>query len=129
MLADSGLLQRLEQYAFSTIEEPMCIYGDPAYPLRVHLQSPFRDARLTPDMVAFNKSMSAARVSVEWIFGEVINSFKFMDFKKNLKIGLSNVGKTYVVCSLLQNAITCLYGNQTSRYFDLQPPSLQEYFS
>ena len=65
MLADSGLLQRLEQYAFSTIEEPMCIYGDPAYPLRVHLQSPFRDARLTPDMVAFNKSMSAARVSVQ----------------------------------------------------------------
>ena len=129
MLADSGLLQHLEQYAFSTIGEPMCIYGDPAYPLRVHLQSPFRDARLTPDMVAFNKSMSAARVSVEWIFGEVINSFKFMDFKKNLKIGLSNVGKTYVVCSLLQNAITCLYGNQTSRYFDLQPPSLQEYFS
>ena len=129
MLADSGLLQHLEQYAFSTTGEPMCIYGDPAYPLRVHLQSPFRDARLTPDMVAFNKSMSAARVSVEWIFGEVINSFKFMDFKKNLKIGLSNVGKTYVVCSLLQNAITCLYGNQTSRYFDLQPPSLQEYFS
>ena len=129
MLADSGLLQHLEQYAFSTIGELMCIYGDPAYPLRVHLQSPFRDARLTPDMVAFNKSMSAARVSVEWIFGEVINSFKFMDFKKNLKIGLSNVGKTYVVCSLLQNAITCLYGNQTSRYFDLQPPSLQEYFS
>ena len=129
MLADSGLLQHLEQYAFSTIGELMCIYGDPAYPLRVHLQSSFRDAGLTSDMVAFNKTMSAARVSVEWIFGEVINSFKFMDFKKNLKIGLSNVGKTYVVCSLLQNAITCLYGNQTSRYFDLQPPSLQEYFS
>ena len=65
MLADSGLLQHLEQYAFSTIGELMCIYGDPAYPLRVHLQSPFRDARLTPDMVAFNKSMSAARVSVQ----------------------------------------------------------------
>ena len=77
--------QRLEQYALSTIGEPMCIYRDPAYPLRVHLQSSFRDAGLTSDMVAFNKTMSAARVSVEWIFGEVINSFKFMDFKNNLK--------------------------------------------
>lgn len=48
MLRDSGLLQALEQYAFSTTGKAMCIYGDPAYPLRVHLQGPFRDAHLTP---------------------------------------------------------------------------------
>lgn len=107
----------------------MCIYGDPAYPLRVHLQSPFRDARLTPEMQAFNASMSSVRVSVEWIFGDVVNSFKFVDFKKNLKIGLSSVGKMYVVCALLQNAITCLYGNKTSNYFKLDPPTIQEYFA
>ena len=107
----------------------MCLYGDPAYPLRVHLQSPFTNARLTPDMKAFNESMSAVRVSVEWTFGDIINSFKFLDFKKNLKIGLSSVGKMYIICALLQNAITCLYGNQSSRYFDLEPPTVQEYFS
>ena len=39
MLADSGLLQELEPYAFSPTGEPMCIYGDPAYPLRVHLHA------------------------------------------------------------------------------------------
>ena len=38
MLADSGLLQDLEAYAFSPAGLPMCIYGDPAYPLRVHPQ-------------------------------------------------------------------------------------------
>ena len=38
MLADSGLLRDLEQHAFSTTREPMALYGDPAYPLRVHLQ-------------------------------------------------------------------------------------------
>ena len=58
MLRDSGLLADLENHAFS----PLCLYGDPAYPLRVHLQAPFGDARLTPDMEAFNQSMS--RVSV-----------------------------------------------------------------
>ena len=50
---------------FSPTGEPMCIYGDPAYPLRVHLQCPFRQRILTPDMEAFNEAMSSVRVSVE----------------------------------------------------------------
>ena len=92
----------------------IAVYGDPAYPLRVHLQGPFQGAALTPWMEMFNDSMSSVRVSVEWLFGDILNYFKFLDFKKNLKIGLSSVGKTCVVCALLQNALTCLYGNQTS---------------
>ena len=47
MLAESGLLQDLERYAFFTTGQPMCIYGDPTYPLRVHLQRPFQGAALT----------------------------------------------------------------------------------
>ena len=78
----------------------MCIYGDPAYPLRIHLQAPFRNRVLTPQMLAYNGSMSAVRTAVEWLFGDVINYFKFLDFKKNLKIGLSQVGKMYIVCSI-----------------------------
>ena len=54
------------------------------------------------------------------------NYFKFLDFKKNLKIGLSSVGKTYVVCALIRNALTCLYSNETSKYFGLEPPTLQD---
>ena len=65
---------------------------------------------------------------MEWLFGDIINSFKFLDYKKNLKIGLSSVGKMYIVCALLRNALTCLYGNQTSEFFDLEPPTLEEYF-
>ncbi|CAB4016993.1 Hypothetical predicted protein, partial [Paramuricea clavata] len=106
MLAESGLLQTLE--AFSTSGQPMCLYGDPAYPLRVHSQAPFREANLTNRMQLFNTHMSATRVSVEWLFGDIINYFKFLDFKKNLKIGLSSIGKMYVVCALLRNALTCI---------------------
>ena len=29
---------------------------------------------------------------------------------------------------ILRNALTCLYGNQTSEYFQLEPPTLEEYF-
>ena len=128
MLADSGLLRNLEQNAFLPDGRPACIYGDPPYPLRIHLQAPFRAVRLTPDMEAFNKSMSNVRVSVEWIFGDIVNYFKFMDFKKNLKIGMSQVGKMYVVCTILRNALTCLYGNITSTFFGLKPPKLDVYF-
>lgn len=129
MLADSDLLTALEQYAVSPTGQAMCIYGDPAYPLRVNLMAPFRGAALTAQMEAFNKSMSNVRMSVEWLFGDVVEYFKFMDFKKNLKIGLSSIGKLYVVCALLRNALTCLYGNSTSSYFMLDPPTLEEYFA
>lgn len=129
MLADSGLVADLETHAFSITGQPMCIYGDPAYPLRVHIQAPFRNAVLTPNMVNFNKSMSGVRVSVEWLFGDIVNKFKFMDFKKNLKVGLSPVGKMYIASAILQNAMTCLYGNTTSTFFQIDPPTLHEYFN
>ena len=79
-------------------------------------------------MQAYNHSMSAVRSSVKWLFGDIINYFKFLDFKKNLKIDPSKVGKMYIVCAILHNALTCLYGNTTSQFFDLDPPSLQDYF-
>ena len=46
-----------------------------------------------------------------------------------MKLCLSPVGKVYAVCALHQNAHTCLYGNQVSTFFGMEPISLQEYFS
>ena len=121
MLADSGLLQDLEAYVFSPAGLPMCIYGYSAYSLGVHLQGPFRNPRLTPLMEAFNAPMSSVRISEEWLFGDLINYFKFLDCKKNLKIGMSSIGKMCIVCALLHNAHACLYGNKTSSFFELGP--------
>ena len=58
-----------------------------------------------------------------WGYREII---QILDFKNNLKIGLSAIGKMYVVCALIRNA---LYGNQTSDYFGIDPPTIQQYFS
>ena len=57
----------------------MCMHGDPAYPHWVHLQSSFREAVLRDDTKLFNASVSACRISVEWLFGDVINYFKLLD--------------------------------------------------
>ena len=53
MLADSNLLADLNRYALSLSGRPLCIYGDPAYPLRVNLWGPLRNAVLTPQMKVF----------------------------------------------------------------------------
>ena len=128
ILGMSGLLQQLQQYSHSPAGAPLCIYGDTAYPHRVYLQAPFRGPQLAANKEAFNTSMSKVRIAVEWLFGDIINYFKFLDFKKNLKIGLSAVGKMYIVCALLRNAHTCLYKSNTSDFFEIDPPRLDEYF-
>ena len=96
MLGESGLLENLERVAYSPNNEPLCLYGDPAYPLRNHLQAPFRNVVLTREMEEFNKSMSSVRVTVEWLFGEIVRYFKFIDFKRQQSISLSPVAKFYI---------------------------------
>jgi hypothetical protein len=65
----------------------LCIYGDPAYPLRPQLQGSFKGAVITEQQQQWNKSM---RIAVEWLFGDIVNYFKFLDpdFKKKLKVRL-----------------------------------------
>ncbi|KAJ8036265.1 hypothetical protein HOLleu_20186 [Holothuria leucospilota] len=72
--------------------------------------------------------MSSVRVTVEWLFGDIMNNFKFVDFKNNQKVGLSARGKMDLVSGLLINAHICQYGNLTSRFFGLELPTLAQYF-
>lgn len=133
ILDESGLLTDLQRHCHTPRGEQLCVYGDPAYPLRPELMCPFREGDygrpLTPRMLAFNSAMSSVRVSVEWLFGDVTNYFRFIDFKKNLRIGMSAVGKQYIICALMRNALTCLYGNNTSQFFGVDPPSVEAYFA
>ena len=128
MLRMSGFLHNLQQHSFDTSGQPLCIYADLAYPLRIHLQGLYKGGQLTVDQEEFNASTSKVREAVEWVFSDIVTYFAFLDFKKNLKIGLSTVGVMYSVCALLRNARTCLYGSTTSHYFDVQPPTLDDYF-
>ena len=41
MLAMSNLLPKLQLRAHNTHGNPLCIYGDPAYQIQVHLQAHF----------------------------------------------------------------------------------------
>ena len=74
-----------------------------------------------------NIILSKVRIGVEWVFGDITNFFKFLDFKKNLKIGLSPIGKLFIVCTLIMNFQTCLYRSMSSDYLCIDPPTLNEY--
>ena len=126
LLEESTLLQRTEQHQKF---QNHALYGDPAYPLRPNLFVPFRGAVLTEEQQQFNRSMSHVREVVEWGFGDIVQLFAFLDFKKNMKLFLQPVGKMYIVGALLVNCHTCLYGNKTSQYFNLDPPALEEYLN
>ena len=107
LLAISGLLPKLQQYSYDVNGNPLCIYGDPAYPLHVHLQGPFKGAGRTPREKMFKTSMSRVRVVVEWVFGDIINYFKFFDFKKNLKVGPS--ARSWENVHKLRSPTKCTY--------------------
>lgn len=129
LLSDSHLLHDLEKFAFAPHGHAMCIYGDPTYPIRIHLKAPYKDPQLTPEKDAYNRSMSEVKTPTELIFPEVFNSFKFLDYQNNHKISLDCVSKMHVVCCLVQNALTCYYGNETATFFSVPPPTIFDYFS
>ena len=55
-------------------------------PNKVCMYGPFRGAALTQDKKNYNTAMNGARTAVEWVFGDIINYFKFMDLKRISKL-------------------------------------------
>ena len=100
MLAVSGLYDYLENFAFCPAGREICLYGDPAYPLRIHVQAPFRVGVLTGQMEIFIEKMSAVRASVEWLvfyshtFTFMLSSNKV--WEKRLISGLSQAGTAWL---------------------------------
>jgi len=88
---------------------------------------PGQPENLAPHQMAFNQSMKTLRVAVEWGFAKVIQQFAFVDFKKNQKLMVQDLESMYRVATLFTNFHTCLYGSQTADYFNVVPPTLQEY--
>ncbi|EIN04908.1 hypothetical protein PUNSTDRAFT_75658 [Punctularia strigosozonata HHB-11173 SS5] len=134
LLADSGLLDWCREHAkrpndgTSGTESFYHLFGDPAYGLSDVLISPFSGpGERTRQELEFNKQMSALRIEVEHVFGNVLNKWGFLRSSSKMRVYSSPVGCYYRVGVLLANAMNCLRPNQTSQFFECAPPSLQEY--
>ncbi|KAH9111203.1 hypothetical protein AeMF1_014218 [Aphanomyces euteiches] len=108
-----------------------CLYGDPAYGCRQCLSCPFANAPTGSFQAVFNSSMSCVRESVEWSFHIVKSLWGFVSYDKKMKVRNSPIGMFWLVATLLTNCNTCMkaQGNQISTYFDVKPPSIDEYLA
>jgi nuclease HARBI1 len=89
--------------------------------------SPFRAISLTPQMKRFNSVMGYVRKPVEWGFGKILNVFAFVDFHKNMKTLQQPVGKIFLLATLFTNCHTCCYGSEVNLFFQVTPPTLEQY--
>jgi len=73
--------------------------------------------------------MSSVREAVEWSFGRLKTLWAFINYDKKMKARNAPIGKIFLVATLLTNCHCCMQprGSQISMFFDLQPPSLDEY--
>ncbi|KAM7291994.1 uncharacterized protein ISCGN_025280 [Ixodes scapularis] len=129
---DAGMLQRsclYEKLQRLVQGRSYVLYGDPAYPIKALIIKPYGVSGATAPQQLFNSRMSTVRQAVEWGFGKIVAEFAFVDFKKNQKILRQRVARMYKVATILANCHTCTYGSQVASFFDLAPPTLQEYLS
>lgn len=110
------------------------VLGDPAYRGRrmraFIVTSHDRNRPLTPEELTHNGNLARARVCIEWTFGRIFSLWRRLSFVPRMQVGVSPLGKLYLVCVILSNVHTCLNGgNQTAYYFGGEPPTLEEYLS
>ena len=120
MLTDSALLPELQRImpedgSLGTVYR---IYGDPAYPHSLHLFGGFRNPPRHSIQEAWNTEMSRVREMIEWLFGNVLEQFKFLDFRQSMKIFEQPIGLYYFVAVFILNLRVTIYGNNTARYFN-----------
>ena len=120
MLGQSNLVQQLREIIPLNAQGMPAyqLYGDPAYPQSGVLFGGFRNVRPGTNEARWNTEMSKVRESVEWLFKEITVQWSFLDFKPNMKIFKSPIGKYYIIGAFLTNLRCCCYGSQTSKYFD-----------
>ena len=132
LLAKSLLLPRFR----AARERANCLYdfvifADAGYATSVLLITPFtRMAGLHGSQLerTVNLITSKVRIAVEWGYGRTASLWKHIDSSARMQTGLRPVGKLYVIATILTNAHCCAYGNNTSQYFGVQPPTMREYF-
>jgi len=125
---DSAMLanSRLEVMK-DNVGRPLYLYGDSAYPACGVLKRAPKGSRIPSDEAELATAMSKYRESVEWVLGKMGNLWPFITDKTRKMTGSHATGKEDCVAALLTNFHTCAYGGVANRYFDVRPPTMQEY--
>ena len=110
-------------------DRQFCIFGDSGYNVREYFEIPFQGSHLNENQRAFNRAMSGARITVEWMFKELKKFWTAVDFPRKMRVLQLPVGTLYLAAILLCNVRNCFYRNQTSIYFRCNPPTLEAFLT
>lgn len=103
-------------------------YGDAAFPMLGWMCKPWPNAQPGSPEHTFNTGMNQGRVTAEWGYNIVSNSWQGVDFARWQRIFWTRPGCRYRVAQLLTNFRTCIeQKSQIGDYFDLLPPPLEDY--
>jgi hypothetical protein len=90
----------------------------------------YRGQHLPPVSVAFNAVMCPIQMFMEWGYEKVVHYWAFLDFKKQMKIQQSAIIPMWHLAIFFTSCLTCEKGGDPiSKYFDVPPPSLEEYIN
>ena len=119
MLADSGLLDELEQHALSTTKKT-----------NGSLWQPGLSSACSPPVTLQRRNyITNGAIQESHELRSHVCRVAFWGHCKFFKMSLSAVHKMYIVAAILRKALTCMYGNSTSEYFTLNPPTIHNYFA
>jgi hypothetical protein len=129
ILAESGVVAQLPQMVDNT-GRVYRLFGDAIYPFLPQLWHMHSNPVPGSHQAWFNSALTVCRVSVEWSFNLVTNSFQAVDFIRWQRFFLTKPARQYRIATLLTNCLTCIREtNQVSQYFNCHPPSLWDYLT
>ena len=113
-LSNSSILEKLEQCQLGNPVKYV-IFGDSAYSDDDYL------------LTGGGRGMASVRETVEWEYKDLKGQWKCLDYRHALKIKNQPLAKIVITCMILRNALNTIYGSQTSVYFNILPPTFEEW--
>ena len=128
MLCESQLMEELEDLMPANGEGAVYgMYGDLAYAQSIYLIGGFWKPTAGSDEALFNRQISSVHITVEWVFRDIIEKWKFLDFHSAMRVFEMPVAEFYTNGAFLSNICNCLYGNKTQQYFGAVQLTLDKY--
>ena len=97
------------------------------YAQSVYLLGGFRNVEGGSDEALYNRLLSSVQITAEWGFGELVDQWKFLDFRQVMKIFKCPVVQYYVNAAFLSNLCNSLLGSRMQQYFGATQLTIDKY--